>query len=63
MIDQGDGSISANGLNNRYNNISVDGVTQGDPFGLNANGLPYQKRADLAGHDRRVQHLHRQLST
>ena len=45
VIDQGVGSISANGMNNRYNNISVDGVSQGDPFGLNANGLPYQKAA------------------
>jgi hypothetical protein len=43
--NQGDGSISAMGLNNRYNNISVDGVTVGDPFGLNANGLPYQNSA------------------
>src|SRR6185437_7144792 len=43
VLDQGVGAISANGMNNRYNNISVDGVTQGDPFGLNANGLPYQK--------------------
>ncbi|MHB1273932.1 MAG: TonB-dependent receptor [Rhodanobacter sp.] len=42
VTDQGDGSISANGLPNRYNNISVDGISQGDPFGLNANGLPYQ---------------------
>ncbi|MFA6229810.1 MAG: carboxypeptidase regulatory-like domain-containing protein [Rhodanobacter sp.] len=45
VLDQGVGSISANGMNNRYNNISVDGVSQGDPFGLNANGLPYQKAA------------------
>ena len=43
VTDQGTGAISAAGMNNRYNNISVDGVTQGDPFGLNANGLPYQK--------------------
>ncbi|HEY8585548.1 MAG TPA: TonB-dependent receptor [Rhodanobacter sp.] len=43
VTDQGTGAISANGMNNRYNNVSVDGVTQGDPFGLNANGLPYQK--------------------
>jgi len=43
VMDQGIGSISANGQNNRYNNIAVDGVSQGDPFGLNANGLPYQK--------------------
>jgi len=43
VLDQGVGSVSANGQNNRYNNIAVDGVSQGDPFGLNANGLPYQK--------------------
>jgi outer membrane receptor protein involved in Fe transport len=43
VLDQGTGAISANGMNNRFNNIAVDGVTQGDPFGLNANGLPYQK--------------------
>jgi len=42
VSDQGDGSISMAGLPNRYNNISVDGIGQGDPFGLNANGLPYQ---------------------
>ncbi len=42
VTDQGDGSISMAGLPNRYNNISVDGISQGDPFGLNANGLPYQ---------------------
>lgn len=43
VTDQGTGAISAAGMNNRFNNIAVDGVTQGDPFGLNANGLPYQK--------------------
>jgi hypothetical protein len=42
VTDQGDGSISASGMPNRYNNISVDGLSQGDPFGLNANGMPYQ---------------------
>ncbi|MDE3209423.1 MAG: carboxypeptidase regulatory-like domain-containing protein [Pseudomonadota bacterium] len=42
VTDQGDGSISMAGMPNRYNNISVDGMSQGDPFGLNANGLPYQ---------------------
>ena len=42
VTDQGDGSISVAGLPNRYNNISVDGISQGDPFGLNSNGLPYQ---------------------
>ncbi|HEY8010405.1 MAG TPA: carboxypeptidase regulatory-like domain-containing protein [Rudaea sp.] len=43
VIDQGVGAFSAVGQNNRYNNIAVDGVSQGDPFGLNANGLPYLK--------------------
>ncbi len=43
VLDQGTGSISAAGMNPRYNNIAVNGVTQGDPFGLNANGLPYLK--------------------
>jgi hypothetical protein len=42
VTDQGDGSISMAGMPNRYNDISVDGISQGDPFGLNANGLPYQ---------------------
>lgn len=41
MIDAGDGAISVAGVNNRYNTISVDGMSQGDPFGLNANGMPY----------------------
>jgi hypothetical protein len=40
VMDQGVGSFSAGGMNNRYNLLSVDGVPQGDPFGLNANGLP-----------------------
>ena len=43
VMDQGVGSFSAAGMNNRYNLLSVDGVPQGDPFGLNANGLPYLK--------------------
>ena len=41
VIDQAGGSISVAGINNRYNNISVDGLSQGDPFGLNSNGMPY----------------------
>ncbi len=44
-VNRTTGAISSSGLNNRYNNISVDGVTVGDPFGLNANGLPYQNSA------------------
>lgn len=41
ITDRGDGSMSAMGQNSRYNNISVDGVSVGDPFGLNSNGMPY----------------------
>lgn len=35
----GDG-ISVSGVNNRFNNISIDGVGIGDPFGLEAGGTP-----------------------
>jgi hypothetical protein len=41
ITDQGDGVISVAGQNGRYNNITVDGLSQNDPFGLNANGLAY----------------------
>ncbi|PJK12745.1 Oar protein [Lysobacteraceae bacterium NML120232] len=41
VTDQASGAISVAGVNNRYNNISVDGLSQGDPFGLNSNGMPY----------------------
>src|SRR5690606_35666311 len=41
VIDQASGSISVAGVHNRYNTISVDGLSQGDPFGLNSNGMPY----------------------
>lgn len=41
VTDQATGAISVAGVNNRFNTISVDGMSQGDPFGLNANGMPY----------------------
>lgn len=41
VTDQSDGSISVSGQNNRYNNISVDGLSVNDPFGLNSNGLGF----------------------
>ena len=41
VTDQASGAISVAGMNNRYNTISVDGLSQGDPFGLNGNGMPY----------------------
>ena len=41
VVDQSDGSISVSGQNNRYNNISVDGLSVTDPFGINSNGLGF----------------------
>ena len=41
VSDQATGAITVAGVNNRFNTISVDGLSQGDPFGLNANGMPY----------------------
>lgn len=41
VTDQARGEISAMGQNSRFNNISVDAVGVNDPFGLEANGLPY----------------------
>ena len=41
VTDQNDGSISVAGQNNRYNSISVDGLSVNDPFGLNSNGLGF----------------------
>lgn len=36
-------SISIGGSNNRFNNLTVDGLRQADDFGLNANGNPTQR--------------------
>lgn len=36
-------AISIAGANNRFNQLSVDGVRQGDDFGLNNNGYPTQR--------------------
>ncbi len=41
ITDRARGEISALGQNSRMNNISVDAVGVNDPFGLEANGLPY----------------------
>lgn len=34
------GAVSANGRNNRYNNLQIDGAANNDLFGLAANGAP-----------------------
>jgi hypothetical protein len=44
QTDKENGSISAAGQNNRYNSITIDGVTISDTFGLEANGLPTKKQ-------------------
>ncbi len=40
QVDKTRGGISANGQNNRYNNVRIDGVPTNDQFGLNDSGLP-----------------------
>jgi hypothetical protein len=40
QVDKERGGISAAGQNNRYNNITIDGVSSNDEFGLNDSGLP-----------------------
>ncbi len=40
----GDTQISVAGQNNRYNSITIDGVTTSDTFGLSSNGLPTAKQ-------------------
>ena len=44
QTDKGNGSISAAGQNNRFNSITIDGVTTSDTFGLEANNLPTKKQ-------------------
>ena len=40
----GDSLISVAGQNNRFNSITIDGVTTSDTFGLESNGLPTAKQ-------------------
>ena len=36
-------ALSIAGTNNRFNSLTVDGIRQGDDFGLNGNGYPTQR--------------------
>jgi len=40
QVDKDRGGLSAGGQNNRYNNITIDGVSANDEFGLNDSGFP-----------------------
>jgi len=44
QVDKVDGAISAGGQNSRYNVIRIDGISSGDPFGLEANNLPTNRQ-------------------
>ncbi|MGF1607589.1 MAG: carboxypeptidase regulatory-like domain-containing protein [Rhodothalassiaceae bacterium] len=48
IVDEDDAdSISCLGVNNRFNNFTIDGVGVNDPFGLNASGFPSQVEQPL----------------
>ncbi len=44
QTDKTTGAISAAGQNNRYNSVTIDGVTTSDTFGLEGNNLPTKKQ-------------------
>ena len=44
QTDKDRGEISAAGQNTRYNSITIDGLTNNDTFGLEANNLPTAKQ-------------------
>ena len=44
FTDRASGSISAGGMNPRFNKISIDGVSASDSFGLEGNNLPTQRQ-------------------
>ena len=44
FTDRASGSISAGGMNPRFNKISIDGVSASDTFGLEGNNLPTQRQ-------------------
>lgn len=44
QVSKADGSISAGGQNSRFNVIRIDGVSNSDPFGLEANNMPTERQ-------------------
>ena len=44
QVSKADGAISAGGQNSRFNVIRIDGVSNSDPFGLEANNMPTERQ-------------------
>lgn len=44
FVDRASGSISAGGLNPRYNSVSIDGVAASDTFGLEGNNMATRRQ-------------------
>ncbi len=44
FTDRASGSMSAGGMNPRFNKISIDGVSASDTFGLEGNNMPTQRQ-------------------
>jgi len=44
FTDRASGSMSAGGLNPRFNKITIDGVSASDTFGLEGNNMPTQRQ-------------------
>jgi hypothetical protein len=44
FTDRASGSITAGGMNPRFNKISIDGVSASDTFGLEGNNMPTQRQ-------------------
>ncbi|WP_374763525.1 TonB-dependent receptor [Yunchengibacter salinarum] len=47
-INEGNSNaVSCAGVNNRFNSLTIDGIQQNDPFGLNASGFPSRDATPL----------------
>jgi len=44
QINKAEGGISAGGQNTRYNAVRIDGISAGDPFGLERNNFPTERQ-------------------